>query len=106
MVRSYNYQTFAIRAQRFRATTSFHVFLRSLYFVGGYEGTVTTDSAISLLLSFFLEPKIQIKRFNLYINSPGGMVTAGLAYTDTMQYIRSPNYHHLHGNGHVFRAVL
>ena len=36
----------------------------------------------------FLESENPDKDINLYINSPGGVVTAGLAIYDTMQYIR------------------
>ena len=43
-----------------------------------------------LLPSFlYLEGKDAEKDINLYINSPGGSVTAGLAIYDTMQYIKS-----------------
>ncbi|CCX34826.1 Clp protease-domain-containing protein [Pyronema domesticum] len=38
----------------------------------------------------FLEGENPDKQINLYINSPGGSVTAGLAIYDTMQYIKSP----------------
>ena len=38
----------------------------------------------------FLESEDPEKDINLYINSPGGAVTAGLAIYDTMQYIRAP----------------
>ena len=38
----------------------------------------------------FLESENPEKAINLYINSPGGAVTAGLAIYDTMQYIKSP----------------
>src|SRR6201996_5273195 len=62
-----------------------------IIFVGGYEGPVTTDSANLIIAQLlFLEAEDPEKEINLYINSPGGMVTAGLAVYDTMQYIRSP----------------
>jgi ATP-dependent Clp protease protease subunit len=38
----------------------------------------------------FLESENSEKAINLYINSPGGSVTAGLAIYDTMQYIKCP----------------
>jgi len=38
----------------------------------------------------FLEAEDPDKEINFYINSPGGMVTAGMAIYDTMQYIKSP----------------
>jgi len=38
----------------------------------------------------FLEAENPKKEISMYINSPGGVVTSGLAIYDTMQYIRSP----------------
>lgn len=38
----------------------------------------------------FLESESPKKPIDMYINSPGGVVTAGLAIYDTMQYVRSP----------------
>ena len=62
-----------------------------IIFVGGYEGEFTTDSANILIAQLlYLESDDNTKDINLYINSPGGMVTAGLAVYDTMQYIKSP----------------
>ena len=62
-----------------------------IIFVGGYEGAVTTDSANLIIAQLlYLEAEDPEKDINLYINSPGGMVTAGLAVYDTMQYIRPP----------------
>ena len=60
-------------------------------FVGGHEGAVTTDSANILIAQLlYLESVDPTKNISLYINSPGGLVTAGLAVYDTMQYIHSP----------------
>lgn len=62
-----------------------------IIFVGGYGGQVTTDSANLIIAQLlYLEAEDPDKDINLYINSPGGMVTAGLAVYDTMQYIKSP----------------
>ncbi len=62
-----------------------------IIFVGGYEGTITTDSANLIIAQLlYLEAEDSEKDINLYINSPGGMVSAGLAVYDTMQYIRPP----------------
>jgi len=67
---------------------------------------VTTDSANLIIAQLlFLEAEDPDKEINLYINSPGGMVTAGLAVYDTMQ-TSAPNYHHLHGKAMSFGAVL
>jgi ATP-dependent Clp protease protease subunit len=50
------------------------------------------DGVASLICSqlLFLESENPNKDIALYINSPGGVVTSGLAIYDTMQYIRSP----------------
>ena len=49
------------------------------------------DATASLVIAqlLYLEGKDAEKDINLYINSPGGSVTAGLAIYDTMQYIKS-----------------
>jgi len=54
----------------------------------------------------FLESENPKKEINLYINSPGGMVTAGLAVYDTMQYIKSPITTICMGMAMSFGAVL
>jgi len=62
-----------------------------IIFVGGYEGVVTTDSANLLIAQLlYLDAEDPDKDIFLYINSPGGMVSAGFAVYDTMQYIKSP----------------
>ena len=50
-----------------------------------------TDSVASLVTAqlLFLESESPKKEIHLYINSPGGLVTAGLGIYDTMQYIKS-----------------
>ena len=50
------------------------------------------DQVASLICAqlLFLESENPAKDISFYINSPGGVVTAGLAMYDTMQYIRSP----------------
>lgn len=62
-----------------------------IIFIGGYGGAVTTDSANLIIAQLlYLEAEDPEKDINLYVNSPGGMVSAGLAVYDTMQYIKSP----------------
>lgn len=52
---------------------------------------VEENSAASICAQLlFLESQDPEKEINLYINSPGGSVTAGMAIYDTMQYITSP----------------
>lgn len=78
-----------------------------IIFVGGFGGAVTTDSANLIIAQLlFLEAEDPDKHINLYINSPGGMVTAGLAVYDTMQYIKSPITTICMGMAMSFGAVL
>ncbi len=55
-----------------------------------FIGTQIDDTVASLVIAqlLFLESEDPNKDINLYINSPGGSVSAGLAIYDTMQYIR------------------
>ncbi|MFA5141311.1 MAG: ATP-dependent Clp protease proteolytic subunit [Elusimicrobiota bacterium] len=78
-----------------------------IIFVGGYEGEVTTDSANVLIAQLlYLDAEDNGKEINLYINSPGGMVTAGLAVYDTMQYVKAPITTICIGMAMSFGAVL
>jgi len=78
-----------------------------IIFIGGFGGVVTTDSAnIIIAQLLYLESEDPDKEINLYINSPGGMVTAGLAVYDTMQYIRAPITTICMGMAMSFGAVL
>src|SRR3954465_10522685 len=93
------------------AAVGYDIFSRLLkdriIFVGGYEGTVTTDSANLIIAQLlYLEAEDPDKEINLYINSPGGMVTAGLAIYDTMQYIKPPLTTICMGMAMSFGAVL
>jgi ATP-dependent Clp protease protease subunit len=78
-----------------------------ILFVGGFGGQVDTDSANLIIAQLlYLEAEGPDKEINLYINSPGGMVTAGLAIYDTMQYIKSPITTICIGMAMSFGAVL
>ena len=57
-----------------------------IVFVDGEIYDVTADLVVAQLL--FLESQDPEKDIHLYINSPGGSVTAGLAIYDTIQYLR------------------
>ena len=57
-----------------------------IIFLGEEVNETTASLVIAQLL--FLESEDPSKDIQLYINSPGGMVTAGLAIYDTMQYIK------------------
>jgi len=93
------------------AVVGYDIFSRLLkdriIFVGASGGAVTTDSANLIIAQLlYLEAEDPDKEINLYINSPGGMVTAGLAVYDTMQYIRSPITTICMGMAMSFGAVL
>jgi ATP-dependent Clp protease, protease subunit len=55
-------------------------------------GTEIDDDVANAIVAqmLFLESEDPDKEINVYINSPGGSVTAGLAIYDTMQYVRPP----------------
>ncbi|RPF46581.1 ATP-dependent Clp endopeptidase proteolytic subunit ClpP [Thermodesulfitimonas autotrophica] len=57
-----------------------------IIFIGGTIDDYLANLVIAQLL--FLEAEDPEKDIHLYINSPGGLVTAGMAIYDTMQYIR------------------
>lgn len=58
---------------------------RIIFITGGIDDGVATLVCAQLL---FLESENPNKEISLYINSPGGYVTAGLAIYDTMQFVR------------------
>lgn len=57
-----------------------------------FLGTEITDEVANLVIAqlLYLEAEASDKDISLYINSPGGSITAGLAIYDTMQFITSP----------------
>lgn len=57
-----------------------------------FLGTEVNDDVANIIIAqmLFLEGEDPDKEITLYINSPGGSITAGLAIYDTMQYVRSP----------------
>lgn len=60
---------------------------RVIFLTGPVEDGMATLICAQLL---FLEAENPKKEINIYINSPGGVVTAGMAIYDTMQFIRPP----------------
>jgi ATP-dependent Clp protease protease subunit len=60
---------------------------RIIFITGPIEDTMATLVVAQML---FLEAENPKKEISMYINSPGGLVTAGLAIYDTMQFIRPP----------------
>lgn len=59
-----------------------------IVFLGGPVNDAVANSIIAQFL--FLASKDEKKDIQLYINSPGGSVTAGLAIYDTMQFVKCP----------------
>jgi ATP-dependent Clp protease, protease subunit len=60
---------------------------RILFVTGAVDDAVSSLVVAQLL---FLEADNPKKEINMYINSPGGVVTSGLAVYDTMQFVRPP----------------
>jgi ATP-dependent Clp protease protease subunit len=75
-----------------RGERSYDIYSRLLkdriVFLGGAIDDHISNLVIAQLL--FLEAEDPDKDIHLYINSPGGVVTAGMAIYDTMQYIKAP----------------
>ena len=80
--------------QTSRGERSYDIYSRLLkeriIFLGEEVNDVTAGLVVSQLL--FLESEDPDKDINLYINSPGGSVTAGMAIYDTMQYVKCDVY--------------
>jgi ATP-dependent Clp protease protease subunit len=76
--------------QTARGERSFDIFSRLLNDRVVFLGHEIDDTVANLVIAqlLHLESEDPEKDINLYINSPGGSVTAGLAIYDTMQYIR------------------
>lgn len=76
--------------QSSRGERSYDIYSRLLedriIFLSGEIGDGMANTIVAQLI--YLEAKDMNKDISLYINSPGGSVTAGLAIYDTMQYIR------------------
>lgn len=73
-----------------RGERAFDIYSRLLKERIVFLGTPIDDTIASLIIAqlLFLESEDPDKDIHLYINSPGGSVSAGLAVYDTMQYIR------------------
>jgi ATP-dependent Clp protease protease subunit len=76
--------------QTARGERAFDIYSRLLKERIVFIGTPIDDNVASLLIAqlLFLESEDPDRDINIYINSPGGSVSAGLAIYDTMQYIK------------------
>lgn len=73
-----------------RGERAYDIFSRLLKDRIIFMGTQIDDNISNLIIAqiLFLESEDPDKEINVYINSPGGVVSAGLAIYDTMQYVR------------------
>src|SRR5678809_931796 len=73
-----------------RGERAYDIFSRLLKDRIVFLGTDINDEIANLVIAqmLFLESEDPEKDIHFYINSPGGMVSAGLAIYDTMQYVR------------------
>jgi ATP-dependent Clp protease protease subunit len=76
--------------QTSRGERSYDIFSRLLKDNVIFLGSSIDDQVASLVVAqmLFLEAENPEKDINIYINSPGGSITAGLAIYDTMQYVK------------------
>ena len=76
--------------QNSRGERSYDIYSRLLKDRIIFLGEEVTDVSASVIVAqlLFLEAEDPEKDIHLYINSPGGSVTAGMAIYDTMQYIK------------------
>ncbi|HHS49700.1 MAG TPA: ATP-dependent Clp endopeptidase proteolytic subunit ClpP [candidate division Zixibacteria bacterium] len=75
-----------------RGERAYDIFSRLLKDRIIFIGTPINDQIANLIIAqmLFLEAEDNEKDISLYINSPGGIVTSGMAIYDTMQFIKSP----------------
>jgi ATP-dependent Clp protease protease subunit len=75
-----------------RGERAFDIYSRLLKDRIIFLGDAIEDNVANLIIAqlLFLESEDPEKDIQLYINSPGGVVTSGLAIYDTMQYLRAP----------------
>lgn len=104
----YNQLVPIVVEQTGRGERAYDIFSRLLKERIIFIGTPIDDTIASLVIAqlLFLESEDPDKEIHLYINSPGGSVTAGLAIYDTMQYIRSELYTICIGMAASMAAVL
>jgi ATP-dependent Clp protease, protease subunit len=91
-----------------RGERSYDIYSRLLKDRVIFIGTPIDDSVASLVVAqlIFLESEDPDKDINIYINSPGGSVSAGMAIYDTMQYIKPEIVTTCVGMAASFAAIL
>ena len=91
-----------------RGERAFDIYSRLLKDRIIFLGTAITDEVANLIVAqmLFLEAEDPNKPISLYINSPGGYVTSGLAIYDTMQFSKAPIATTVVGQASSMAAVL
>ncbi len=91
-----------------RGERAFDIYSRLLKERIVFLGTAINDEVANLIIAqmLFLQGEDADKDINLYINSPGGSVTAGLAIYDTMQYLKCSVVTYCVGQAASMGAVL
>ncbi len=91
-----------------RGERSYDIYSRLLRERIVFIGTVVDDNLASLLMAqlLYLQGEDPLEPISMYINSPGGSVTAGLAVYDTMQYIQPEMHTWCIGQAASIAAVL
>ena len=81
-----------VRETTHRGESEWDIYSRLLKDRIVFLGTPVDDFVANMIIAqfLFLESEDPDQEITLYINSPGGVITAGLAIYDTMQYIRCP----------------
>ncbi len=94
--------------QTSKGERAFDIFSRLLKERIIFIGTPIDDEIANLIIAqmLFLAAEDETKDINFYINSPGGIVTAGLAIYDTMQFLKCPISTICVGQAASFGAVL
>src|SRR5215467_207628 len=90
MIPTSNFIIPTVIEQTHRGERGWDIFSRLLKDRIVFLGTAVNDDIANIIIAqlLFLESEDPDKDIMLYINSPGGIVTAGLAIYDTMQYVR------------------
>jgi ATP-dependent Clp protease protease subunit len=91
-----------------RGERAYDIFSRLLKDRIVFIGTPVTDEISNLIIAqlLFLQAEDADKPVNMYINSPGGSVTAGMAIYDTMQFIKCDMATYCVGQASSMGAVL
>jgi len=91
-----------------RGERSFDIYSRLLKERIIFLGTEINDDVSNLVIAqlLFLQSEDAEKDISIYINSPGGVVTAGMAIYDTMQFVKCPITTYCMGQAASMGAVL